>query len=110
MYDSKTLWAFGNYSRFIKPGSQRLPLQITGSSKEQLYASAYQVGKNIVTVVVNMQDTDLTVDLNNNGGKLKQTQLFVTSDQYNLFPVEKYKSPDQVQIPAKSVCTIVSKQ
>ena len=110
VYDSKTLWAFGNYSRFIKPGSQRLPLQITGSSKEQFYASAYQVGKKIVTVLVNMQDTDLTVDLNNNGGKLKQTQLYVTSDQFNLFPVEKYKSPDQVQIPAKSVCTIVSEQ
>ncbi len=53
-YDSKMLWALGNYSRFIRPGMQRvaasLPTPITGC-----FVSAYKDNKSkkLVAVVVN---------------------------------------------------------
>ncbi|RYE57073.1 MAG: xylanase [Sphingobacteriales bacterium] len=108
VYDSKLLWAMGNYSRFIKPGSRRLPVTMTGSDGNRLRVSAYQVGQKIVTVVVNRTASDVAVDLSANKSKYKTAETYVTSEQYSLFPVQKYKKQTGITIPARSVTTVIS--
>jgi len=108
VYDSKTLWAMGNYSRFIKPGSRRLPVTTSGSDSSRIHISSYQSGNKLITVVVNRTKTDLLVDLSDQKNTYKMAETYVTSAQYNLFPVEKYKSQHSINIPAASVTTIVS--
>ncbi len=58
IYDSKMLWALGNYSRFIKPGSKRIEIDIIkGGDKigydQGLLLSAYTKDEEIVLVAIN---------------------------------------------------------
>jgi len=108
VYDSKLLWAMGNYSRFIKPGSRRLPVEMTGSDGNRIHVSAYQEGKKLVTVVVNRTDDNILLDLATNKTKYKKAETYVTSGQHNLFPLEKYNKQTEINIPAQSVTTVIS--
>jgi hypothetical protein len=50
LYDSKTLWALGNYSRFIRPGMKRIEASINQSD---CLISGYTDKKTVVLVIVN---------------------------------------------------------
>jgi len=109
VYDSKMLWALGNYSRFVKAGSKRVGVSITNGKEKQIYISAYLDNSNLVTVAVNTSEQDIDLDLEVKGSKPNVVQTYVTSAAYNLSPYKQYKSNQGIRVPAKSITTIVSK-
>ncbi|MGV3614690.1 MAG: glycoside hydrolase family 30 protein [Fimbriimonas sp.] len=112
IYPTKTLWALGNFSRFIRPGWRRvetegLPLNIHG-----LMASAYRNPKNgeLAVVLVNVGTKSETIDLRLPGQWTARP--YVTSDR----PGEDLKAgaevalPGEFAVPSRSVVTLVCRQ
>lgn len=60
--DSKIMWALGNYSRFIRPGMQRVTVDY---NNDQVYISAFKdpSSKKLVIVLVNPATTGITVEM-----------------------------------------------
>ena len=111
---SKTLWAFGNYSRYIRPGSQRIDCA-GANDKHGLMASAYvdSSGSKIIMVFVNVGTGDKQISFNFTGldslQSIKYLTPYITRDN----PNDNLKSYPAVAvdsgyiIPAKSVVTMV---
>ena len=108
VYDSKMLWALGNYSRFIGAGSKRVLVKVNEDNAPQIYVSSYFKDKKLVTVAVNPTDKDIDLQMEIQGTKPKKVQTYVTSADYNLSPYKKYTDSRQVLLPAQSVTTILS--
>ncbi|SDG72905.1 O-Glycosyl hydrolase [Pedobacter terrae] len=108
VYDSKLLWALGNYSRFVNPGSKRLQVKTLGTDVPQVDVSSFQQNRKIVTVVVNPTENDLDLNMQVKGNNQSFIQTYVTSDQYSLSPYKQYRDTKHVRIPAKSVTTVIS--
>jgi hypothetical protein len=111
---SKTLWALGNYSRYIRPGSQRIGCS-GASDKNGLMASAYLDSSNtkIIMVFVNVSSAGKDVKFNFSGLDSIQVISSLTpyitsvnsSDNLKSYPAV---SVDSVyNVPAKSVVTMV---
>ncbi|MBD2867132.1 glycoside hydrolase [Paenibacillus arenilitoris] len=114
---SKMLWALGNYSKFIRPGAERIALTgLDEQARSGLFGSAYRhAGEDTVTAVfVNDGAEDKRVKLSL-GGLDKQEAVFVmkpyvTSSDKDLareadIPVRKDGTIETV-IPARSVVTL----
>jgi hypothetical protein len=76
--DSKQLWAFGNYSRFIRPGMKRISAVVEGANDPvkavtSLMVSAYkdEAKKTIVFVVINPEMISKEIQLTNETSALK---------------------------------------
>jgi O-glycosyl hydrolase len=98
-HDSKMMWALGNYSRFIRPGAQRI--KTTGSDNNALLVSAYKNTNHTITIVTVNSSKDLmniTLD-----GKIEKLRSYITSDAGNLEPIAVNNI---ITIPARSVVTI----
>ncbi|MFT7481680.1 MAG: O-glycosyl hydrolase [Oceanospirillaceae bacterium] len=97
---SKSLWAFGNFARFVRPEFQRIDCQ--GSTNE-LMISAYKntTKDEVIIVAVNTSDEDLVV--HSNAKNLDIKQKYVTDATNEL---TSQKSLDSV-CPRKSVVTFV---
>jgi hypothetical protein len=113
---ARLLWALGNYSRFVRPGMQRVELAGTGHDVRGLMASAYkdEEARQVVAVYVNMAAAPRTVQLRIGVGsrkwQLQSSAPYVTSDRagdelkaYPLVP-----PGGQISIPARSVVTLVA--
>jgi glucuronoarabinoxylan endo-1,4-beta-xylanase len=101
----KTLWAFGNFSRFIRPGFVRIGAT---SDVATLLASAYkdpEAGQ-FVIVVVNTGTSDRAVTFSNVGFTAEVTP-FVTSDTHDLTPLPTVSLADTVTVPARSIVSYV---
>ncbi len=63
IYASKTLWALGNFSRFVRPGFQRIELEGSPAEPWGVLASAYRDPKSgqIVLVLVNTEGSSSEV-------------------------------------------------
>lgn len=120
--DSKLMWALGNYSRFIRPGAVRLNLSAFNKDGEPipngdtdptgLMCSAYQnTDGKLVMVVINYatEDKEFTLDLSNH--QPHTWNIYRTSDKEgeNLVPVSTTPSHTKVEIPARSILTLVTK-
>jgi autotransporter-associated beta strand protein len=112
---SKTLWVLGNYSRFIRPGAERIDFTGDNSNVNGLLASAYRdnTTQKITVVYVNMSAENVDVQpnfLNAAGYQTDYLTPYVTSDtpgddlkQYASFLVGSVYT-----VPAKAVVTLVS--
>jgi O-glycosyl hydrolase len=105
-YDSKMLWALGNYSRFIRPGSRRI--DIGQVNDPALLVSAYKNEKSdgVVLVVINSSADAKPLDLSGNaliGDKSIVT--FTTDNTSNL--AKNSVSVQNIAIPARSIVTLV---
>lgn len=88
--ESKTLWAFGNFSFFVKPGMVRV--QIPSANNENattdVMLTAYKdvPNKKLVIVAVNFGKTARTYKLNLTGATLTDNKLtpYTTSETLNL--------------------------
>ncbi len=111
---SKLLWAFGNYSRYIRPGSQRISCS-GANNKLGLMASAYvdSASKKLIMVLVNVGTSDQKIDIASaglsTGQSIKYLTPFVTSNskgddlrKYNPFSVDS-----TYDVPAYSVVTLI---
>lgn len=107
-YDSKMLWALGNYSRFIRPGMKRV--QAEGPPGDSILVSAYKddKAKKLVLVVVNAGAEKHTFTIKSFTGNLipanSQWVVYTTSETKSL---EKQVLPvGPVEIPPVSVVTL----
>ena len=110
-YPSKMLWALGNYSRYLRPGAVRLDAQLADSDRAgQPLVSAYKSanGKQLVTVVVNDNDTPATVQLVLSGGRLGAGKTYVTSATADLQPGASVPAGQPLQVAPRSITTLVS--
>lgn len=108
--DSKTLWALGNFSFFVKPGMQRvqIPNLDNAAATTDVMLSAYkdENSKKLVIVAVNFSSSAKTYHLNLSGGTLVNNTLtpYVTSETASL---KKGTNVDATnfEIPARAVVT-----
>lgn len=106
---SKTFWAFGNYSKFIRPGFVRIG---TKSSNSKLLASAYKdpnTGR-FVVVVINNSSNPVNATFLPHDFTPGRVSPYITSNSQNLAkqPALSFSAP--IYIPAKSVVTYTPDQ
>lgn len=115
---SKILWTLGNYSKFIRPGAERVSLAgLDERARSGLLGSAYvHEGEGTVTVVfVNDGDTRKQVSLSLNGVNLQPAtalSMYVTSGDRDLaraedIPVNEDGTFEAV-IPPRSIVTLTT--
>ncbi len=114
-YESKMLWALGNFSRFIRPGMRRVGTSRSdGSTPPQdvrgLMVSSYvDAPHNIaVSVFVNWAQASKAVALDFQGMEIDSLIPYVTSATDDLAPYALLTPSDQVEIPARSIVTLVA--
>lgn len=99
--ESKLLWALGNYSRFIRPGMNRIKASIRDND-EKVNISAYcGLKEEIILVLTNHHDKDQQLTLPK---EFKIQEVYLTDKTHNL---EKIKmTQGRVRLPAKSLLSI----
>jgi hypothetical protein len=106
-YTSKMLWVLGNYSRFIKPGANRIDVTLPSDNlKNPLQVSAFKNNKDVTLVIINPNTEDVDVTLTNNA-KVKFITSYSTSATDELKPAA-INSADVV-VKARSVMTVLGK-
>ncbi|WP_416340456.1 glycoside hydrolase [Proteiniphilum sp.] len=104
---SKNLWVLGNYSLFIRPGYQRVDLNIANPSNS-FFGSAWVSPdkKRLAVVYTNMTTKSIATDLNVAGlGKYASVKQYTTSQTKNL--KEEIPSGEETVIDPRSVTTFV---
>lgn len=116
IYPARLLWVLGNYSRFVRPGMQRVEIQGADHDVHGLMAAAFKDDRSrrVVVVYINIGNADRQVSLlfaNNSGPRTPASITpYVTSDR----PGDELKRYPQlgvdatILISAKSVVTLVS--
>jgi hypothetical protein len=102
IYDSKLLWAFGNFSRFVRPQMQRIKIE---TDNKDLMVSAYKSAKELVLLIVNPAQNQ-RIELPN----LTKNQVFdtyTTSKDKNL--AHSRIKGTRIELPAEAVVTLVVK-
>jgi len=118
-YDSKILWALGNFSRFIRPGMKRVAVSRSDGAGpddtiEGLLVSAYYDNHHhrVVLVFVNYQSQDVPVKLrfaNAPHGYFTKTLIpYITSSKENLTACKEVSLQRVLLIPERSVVTFVT--
>ena len=111
--DTKILWAFGNFSFFVKPGMVRV--QIPGldnsTALTDVMLTAYKdvTSKKLVVIAVNFGKTARTYKLNLSGGALVNNKLtpYTTSETKSLKKGMDV-DPANFEVEARSVVTYVA--
>lgn len=106
-YESKILWALGNYSHFIKPGFQRVQITSPDAATDgNVLYSAYKNPNNneIVVVLINKNNEEVNVNLREGNETSENLKAFITSSDRNL----EVKTVDaKVSIPPKAIVTLI---
>ncbi len=118
--ESKLLWSFGNFSRFVRPGYQRIELvnDLFGSEEreaENLMVSSFlsAARDELVIVLINYSQENIDVPILNYGtddGFRVEDDMFnayVTSQTFNLQP--SLVSADDITVRGRSIMTLVGK-
>ncbi|GAB4016936.1 glycoside hydrolase family 30 protein [Spirosoma koreense] len=110
--DSKQLWAFGNFARFVRPGMQRIGVRIGATSNPveeagQCMISAYKdvSRKQVVLVCINMTDRPASFPVQGLALRNNQFARYVTSATKTL--EKAIVSANQLQLEPRSVTTLV---
>ncbi|MCF3111917.1 hypothetical protein LL912_24225 [Niabella sp. CC-SYL272] len=103
--DSKQLWAFGNFARFVRPGMKRIATAQSGKQgSENILVSAYKDSnvKKMVVVLINPQDREEVVQLNGMADQL--LDIYTTNHTQNL--KHSVSKPRELRLASKSVTTV----
>ncbi len=110
--ESKQLWAFGNYARFVRPGMQRIKVELEGHTDPVAQAGSYMVSgykdeanKKIVLVAVNMTSQAVTLPLAGLSVKNKRFTTYTTDREKNL--AKATAASDAIRMAPESVTTLV---
>lgn len=109
---SKLMWAFGNYSLFVRPGMKRIQVEdqnpIPASTDVMISAYKDPATKKLAIVAINAGDTERTykLDIDDN---IKDNKLipYITSETSDLAKGVEV-NPDKMIIPSKSVVTFTA--
>lgn len=113
--DSKQLWAFGNFSRFVRPGMKRVSAKVGGfedlnKAAGSLMVSAYkdETKNQLVIVAVNMSAERHNLKLDTETLPVKDGMLnaYTTDAVQNL--KKSVMKADAITIGARSVVTLVA--
>lgn len=114
--DSKFLWTFGNFSRFIRPGAVRIDISSSEENIDNptgLMISAYlhQVQGELIVVALNYSSKQISFKPAVNGVEVSEFIPYVTSDvkDENLTPGKKVVIGDDFIVPSRSAVTFVAK-
>lgn len=109
-YPSKMLWALGNYSRFIPPGSVRVDVTVTGSDPAKLFISSYQDVQSgeVISVIVNSDNETRSVVLKLKDSNYQSLSQYNTTSTADLAPGKSIMQGEEVIIPAKSITTLIT--
>ena len=100
LFDSKLLWAMGNFSRFIRPNMKRIEVNI---DQQNCKISGFKDKNQLILVLVNQGET-FEADLPELK-KYKKVKSYITSETLNLaFKSVKSK---EIQVPKQSIVTLV---
>ncbi len=107
-YDSKMLWAMGNYSRFIRPGAVRVDTRVSGDQRLQslLLISAFKKGNQLAVVVINNNTENVPLNIVAGSAKISKIKAFTTSSSANLQAGTAVNST--ITIQPRSVTTITA--
>jgi hypothetical protein len=112
--DTKTLWALGNYSRFITPGSVRVAVtsgnrDVNNAKGAMISSYLVDAGKKLVTVVVNNSAADTSMRLTTTGGTVSSWMPYLTGpnadEKLKLLPA--VSGDALIVIPKRSIVTLV---
>ncbi|HEY5657660.1 MAG TPA: glycoside hydrolase [Myxococcota bacterium] len=113
-YESKMLWAVGNFSRFIRPGMVRVGVSRSdGSTPAQdvtnlMVSSYFDEIRNIVVVVfVNWSGQSRNVQLDVQGATIDSLIPYVTSAEADLAAYGELTPAEGIEIPGRSIVTLV---
>lgn len=113
-YPSKMLWGLGHFSRFVRPGMQRVVVRRSDDSPprqnvEGLMVSSYiDAPHNIaVTVLVNSAQDAKAVQLDFESMAIDSVIPYVTSADDDLAPYSLLTPAELIEIPARSIVTLV---
>ena len=108
-YESKMLWVLGNYSRFVRPGAQRVQAALSDSTlAPTLLVSAYRNADNTFSLVlVNTGASAVDVTLEGRPSLPGRYRAYTTSAAGNLAPGAVMAGKGGLRLPAQSVVTLV---
>lgn len=104
----KNLWVLGNYSRFIRPGYQRV--QVDGADElNALIGTAWlsPEADTLVAVFVNMDKGSREVSLSLPGVDIGNIKAYVTDRAHNLQLDSSLNDAANLKLPSRSVVTVV---
>ena len=104
----KNLWVLGNYSRFIRPGYQRVRVE-DADELNALMGTAWlsPEADTLVAVFVNMDKGSREVNLSLSGFDVDEVNTFVTDNSHNLRLDPDQKDATSLKLPSRSVVTVV---
>ncbi|MBB6734204.1 glycoside hydrolase [Cohnella zeiphila] len=106
---SKTLWALGHYSRFVRPGAARVELA-GPSDKDGLMASAYAhpANRTLTVVLLNYAEQAADVDLAGEPGWPDEMTGYLTSDREgdDLRSFGAVRPSEPLAVPGRSIVTL----
>lgn len=101
---TKRLYEFGNFTKFITPGSVRVESNLEGND---IKAVTFENGNKLITVAVNASHIykDMAIDVQG----YTACELYLTDETNNLkeLKIKEYLTESGVNLPPKSVMTIV---
>jgi O-glycosyl hydrolase len=109
IYDSKLLWALGNYSRFIRPGAKRIFIEMEDNTGLKISAFQNENGT-LVLVVINRSNKAKDIHLNFLNNYKNTAKLYETSGNKNLSMQGNINLTDPIQIPQQSISTVLITQ
>jgi O-glycosyl hydrolase len=104
--ETKRLWAFGNFSRFIRPGSQRISSSV---NQPKLAVSAYLAPDNnsMIIIVINPEGDPRNASFTLSGTNWLNYQAYETSANYDLTSNHNGVLTQEYTFPQRSVTTLV---
>jgi O-glycosyl hydrolase len=106
-YESKMLWALGNYSRFIRPGYKRVKISASSGDSQSFLYSAYKdaaTGK-LVVVAINTGTAAVSFNLNKQNTAVNNVKLYTTSADKDLaLSIPEAGKP--IEIAPRTIVTI----
>ena len=109
---TKNLWALGQYSRFIRPGMKRIITQRSDSLNEvdasqNIMLSAFTNRKQLVVVAINYTVFQQNISLKNLPRYRTANMYLTTGDKDENMSVKMLSSINKIQLPARSIATVV---
>ena len=106
MTETKRLWALGNFSRFVRPESQRVA---ASSDHEKVKTTAFLSPdqSQLIVVAVNNAPSQLTIGLDGIPAEFERVAVYETSAEHDLTETYTGDAPADIALAAESITTLV---
>jgi O-glycosyl hydrolase len=115
IYESKLLWALGHYSRFIRPGMERIEVDRSdglsaAGAIDRVLLSAYRHPDSGETVVVAVNQTTAEARVRVRGGGATEYRVYLTTEAAgdDLRQVGRQDAARALVLPPRSITTLVA--